>query len=62
MANNNQINEPDSAWPVSFEAVEEEHLKQMLSLTPARRLEVAEELLEFAILAGAVKEKGFDSL
>lgn len=62
MANKNQINEPDSDWPVSFEAVEEEYLKQMLSLTPARRLELAEELLEFAILAGAVKDKGFGTL
>lgn len=62
MANNNQINEPTSDWPVTFEAVAEEQLKQMLSLTPARRLEIAEELLDFATMAGAVKEKGFDSL
>jgi hypothetical protein len=33
-------------------------LKEMLKLTPAQRIEMAEELLEFAILAGAVKGKG----
>lgn len=62
MANNSKINEPASDWPVSFEAVEDEQLKEMLKMTPAQRLEMAEELLEFAILAGAVKEKGSDPL
>lgn len=64
MANNNEIKESDadSDWPVSFEDVENDHLKEMLRLTPARRLEIAEELLEFAVLAGAVKEKGSDPL
>lgn len=57
MANNNQINEPDSDWPVSFEAVEKDHLKQMLKMTPAQRIALAEELLDFAIKAGAVKGK-----
>lgn len=46
-----------SHWPVSFEAVEDAQLQEMLKLTPAQRIEMAEELLEFAILAGAVKEK-----
>lgn len=58
MAKDNQVNEPDADWPVSFEAVADDHLYEMLKLTPAQRIEMAEELLEFAILAGAVKEKG----
>ncbi len=58
MANNNQINEPTPDWPASFEAVEKEHLKQMLKMTPAQRLSLAEELLDFAILAGAIELKG----
>ena len=62
MANNNQINEPVSDWPVTFEAVAEEQLKQMLSMTPVKRLEMAEKLLTFAIMAGVVKEKSSDSL
>ena len=57
MTNNNQINEVSSDWPVTFEQVEEDHLRQMLKLTPAQRLEIAEELLDFAIKAGAVKDK-----
>ena len=59
VAKNNQL-KASSDWPVSFEAVEDAQLKEMLKLTPAQRLEMAEELLEFAILAGAVKEKGSD--
>lgn len=55
MANNNQINEPEADWPVTFEDVEKDHLRQMLKMTPAQRLAMAEELLEFAIKAGAVK-------
>ena len=62
MANNNEIKESDADWPVSFEDVEDDHLKEMLRLTPARRLEMAEELLEFAVLAGVVKDKGSDPL
>jgi len=60
MANNNQINEPASDWPVTFESVAEAQLKQMLSMTPAKRLEMAEALLEFATMAGAVKERDSD--
>jgi hypothetical protein len=56
VANNNKKDSSD--WPVSFEAVEDAQLKEMLKLTPAQRIEMAEELLEFAILAGAVKGKG----
>lgn len=61
MAKNNQINEPETDWPVSFEAVEKDHLKQMLKMTPAQRLALAEELLDFAIKAGAVKTPKDDS-
>lgn len=58
MPKNNVINEPEADWPVTFEDVEKDHLKQMLKMTPAQRLAMAEELLEFAIKAGAVREKG----
>ena len=55
MADNNKINEPETDWPVTFEDVEKDHLKQMLKMTPAQRLAMAEELLDFSIKAGAVK-------
>ena len=55
MTKNNQIKEPEADWPVTFEDVEKDHLKQMLEMTPAQRLALAEELLDFAIKAGAVK-------
>jgi len=61
MTNNNQINEPEADWIVSFEDVEKDHLKQMLKMTPAQRLALAEELLDFAIKAGAVKVPKEDS-
>ncbi len=60
MTNNNQINEPEADWPVSFEDVEKDHLMQMLKMTPAQRLALAEELLGFAISAGAVKAQKND--
>ena len=62
MTNNNEIKGAEPDWPVSFEDVEDDHLKQMLKMTPAQRLALAEELLEFAVLAGAVKEKCTDPL
>jgi isopropylmalate/homocitrate/citramalate synthase len=62
MVNKNEIKEAGADWPVSFEDVEDDHLWEMLKLTPAQRLEMAEELLEFAVLAGAVKVKGSDPL
>ncbi len=62
MVNNDEIREPTSDWPVTFEDVEQDHLFQMLKLTPAQRLEMAEELLAFAIMAGAVKGNESDSL
>lgn len=43
MKKNNQINEPE--WPVTFEQVDESHLRDMLKATPAQRLAMAEELL-----------------
>ena len=42
--------------------MEDEHLLEMLKLTPAQRLELAEELLEIAVSVGRVKEKGNDPL
>lgn len=48
-------------WPVTFEDVEKDHLKQMLKMTPAQRLAMAEELLDFAIKSGAVKATKEDS-
>lgn len=60
MTNNTEIRETGTDWPVSFEDVEDDHLMQMLKLTPGQRLELAEEMLEFAIMAGAFKETDFD--
>jgi len=48
MKKTNQINEPEKKWPVSFEQVEDAHLRDMLKATPAQRLAMAEELLNFA--------------
>ena len=61
MVNNDEIREPSSNWPVTFEGVEQDHLFQMLKMTPAQRLEMAGELLEFAVLAWAMKDKGANS-
>ncbi len=55
MTKSNQINEPETFWPVSFDDVEKDHLMQMLKMSPAQRLALAEELLDFAVKAGAVK-------
>jgi len=59
---NNEIKGSEADWPVSFEAVEDDHLRQMLKMTPAQRLALAEELLEVAVMAGAVRNKGSDPL
>lgn len=48
MKRNNQINEPETEWPVTFEQVEDEQLRNMLKATPAQRLAMAEELLHLA--------------
>jgi len=48
MKKNNQINEAEAEWPVMFEQVEDEQLRDMLKATPAQRLAMAEELLKFA--------------
>ena len=47
MKKNNQINEPTTEWKVTFEQVEDEQLRDMLKATPAQRLAMAEELLQF---------------
>ena len=49
------IKELASNWPLTPEAVNDEHLELMLKMTPVQRLAMAEELLDFAIKAGAVK-------
>jgi hypothetical protein len=48
MKKTNQINEPETEWPVTFEQVEDVHLRDMLKATPAQRLAMAEELLKFS--------------
>lgn len=45
MKKNNQINESQKDWPVTFEQVEDEQLCDMLKATPAQRLAMAEELM-----------------
>ena len=52
MANQpNPDNKPEPFWPVTFAEVEEAQLKTCLAATPAERLAMAEELLEFVRLA-----------
>jgi hypothetical protein len=52
MANQpNSDKEPAPFWPVTFAEVEEAQLKTWLTMTPAQRLAMAEELLEFVRLA-----------
>ncbi len=48
MKKNNEVNEPDNEWPVTFKQVEDEQLRDMLKATPAQRLAMAEELLQFS--------------
>ena len=43
--------ESEHFWPVTFAEVEEAQLRAWLAATPAQRLAMAEELLEFARLA-----------
>jgi len=56
LSSNDQIKEPDAEWPVTFEQNEDAQLGDMLKVTPAQRLAMAEELQAFAIKAGALKE------
>lgn len=51
-----QMNEPEADWPVTFEQVEEAQLRDMLKATPAQRLAMAEELMNFVKTVN--KEKG----
>jgi len=52
MANQpNPDKDPKPFWPVTFAEVEEAQLKASLAATPAQRLAMAEELLEFVRLA-----------
>ena len=52
MANQpNPDKEPVPFWPVTFAEVEEAQLKASLAATPAERLAMAEDLLEFVRLA-----------
>ena len=43
-------------WLVTYEQVEDAQLRDMLKATPAQRLAMAEEMLEFIIKAGALKK------
>ncbi len=52
---NNPNKEAEPFWPVTFEDVREAQLKTALAATPAQRLAMAEELLEFARLAEAAR-------
>ena len=47
MKKTDQVNEPEADWPVTFEQVEEAQLRDMLKATPAQRLAMAEELMNF---------------
>jgi len=51
MKKTDQVNEAEAAWAVTFEQVEDAQLLDMLKATPAQRLALAEELLEFSIKA-----------
>lgn len=51
MKKTDQANEPEVAWPVAFEQVEDAQLRDMLKATPAQRLALAEELLKLSIKA-----------
>ena len=55
MKKNNQINESDADWPVTFEQNEDAQLREMLKATPAQRLAIAEELMEFVLTARLAK-------
>lgn len=55
MKKTEQINEPEIAWPVTFDQVEESQLREMLKATPAQRLAMAEELLQIAVAAKSAK-------
>lgn len=47
----NPNKEPAPFWPVTFAEVEEAQLKANIAATPAQRLAMAEELMEFVRLA-----------
>lgn len=47
----NPTNKSDDAWPITWQAVEDAQLRDWLRLTPAQRLELAEDLLEFVRFA-----------
>jgi hypothetical protein len=58
MANHlNPDKEPGPFWPVTFAEVEEAQLKTCLAATPAQRLAMAEELLEFVRLAQKARKE-----
>ena len=48
MKKNNEVNELQADWPVTFEQNEDAQLLDMLKATPAQRLAMAEELLKFS--------------
>jgi len=50
-----KINESSADWPVKFEQVEDAQLKDMLKVSPAQRLAMAEELFKFILEAKSAK-------
>ncbi|HEX9661037.1 MAG TPA: hypothetical protein VGB27_02025 [Candidatus Binatia bacterium] len=53
----NPDKDPKTFWPVTFAEVEEAQLKANLAATPAERLAMAEELMEFVRLAQQAPKK-----
>ncbi len=50
-------NDQKPFWPVTFVEVEEAQLQTWLAMTPAQRLAMAEELLEFVRLAQQARKE-----
>ncbi len=55
MKKTHQVNEPEADWLVTFEQVEAAQLRDMLKATPAQRLAMAEELMNFINIANKAK-------
>ena len=55
MKKTDQVNEPEADWPVTFEQVEATQLRDMLKATPAQRLAMAEELMNFVSTVNKAK-------
>ena len=55
MKKTHQVNEPEADWPVTFKQVEAAQLRDMLKATPAQRLAMAEELMNFVYTVNKAK-------